>query len=119
VPNAAGRYGDLQVYYPPTTLVSDHPFCVLRADWVSAEKSRAATQFLDYLLSKPAQELALTKYGYRPVDTTISLDGPSSPFTRLAANGIRIDLPIAVEIPSGDVLAALLNYWDYSVNKAQ
>jgi len=30
--NAVGRYGELQIYYPPATHMSDHPFCVLQAE---------------------------------------------------------------------------------------
>src|SRR5215510_907585 len=41
--NAVGRYGELRVYYPPAVLWSDHPFCVLNADWVTPEKTAAAT----------------------------------------------------------------------------
>jgi hypothetical protein len=40
--NAVGRYGELQVYYPPATSMSDHPFCVLDADWVTPQRARAA-----------------------------------------------------------------------------
>ena len=90
VPNALGRYGDLRVYYPPATIMSDHPFCVLNADWVKPDQAKAAQVFVDYLLSKPAQEKALLTYGFRPVDPAITLDRPDSPFVRYTANGLSI-----------------------------
>ncbi len=85
--NAVGRYGELRVYYPPATVISDHPFCVLNADWVTPEKQRAAKIFIDYLTSTPIQQLALLKYGFRPGDPSIALDQPGSPFNRYAAMG--------------------------------
>lgn len=115
--NAAGRYGALRVYYPPATLMSDHPFCVLSAEWVTPEKARAAQVFVDFLLSRPAQELALIKHGYRPVDPSIALDRPDSPFVRYAANGLRLNLPQQVETPPGSVLNTLLEFWSRNVQK--
>lgn len=115
--NAAGRYGELRVYYPPATLMSDHPFCVLSTDWVSPEKARAAQVFVDFLLSRPAQELALNKHGYRPVDPSIALDQAGGPFTRYAANGLRVDLPQQVETPPGSVLNTLLEFWSRNAQK--
>jgi ABC-type Fe3+ transport system substrate-binding protein len=112
--NAVGRYGELTVYYPPATVLSDHPFCVLNADWVTSEKAKAAQVFVDYLSSKPAQEKAL-EHGFRPADKTIPLDQPNSPFSRYTANGIRIDLPPEVELPPGDVVNTLLDVWRRSV----
>ena len=115
--NAAGRYGALRVYYPPATLMSDHPFCALSADWVTPEEARAAQMFVDFLLSQPAQELAFQKHGYRPVDPSIALDRADSPFIRYAANGLRIDLPKQVETPPGNVLNTLLDFWSRNVQK--
>lgn len=113
IENAAGRYGELRVYYPPATVLSDHPFCVLHADWVTPEAAEAAQQFVDYLLTRPAQEKAL-ELGFRPADETMALDGPGSPFTRYAANGIKTDLSAEVEVPSGQVLNTLINLWNRS-----
>ncbi|MBI3163087.1 MAG: substrate-binding domain-containing protein, partial [Chloroflexi bacterium] len=90
--NAVGRYGELRVYYPPAQLWSDHPFCILNTDWVTPQQTEAAKLFMDYLTSEPAQKLALLKYGFRPVDTSIPLEQTGSPFDRYAANGFRADL---------------------------
>jgi ABC-type Fe3+ transport system substrate-binding protein len=113
--NAVGRYGELRVYYPPANILSDHPFCVLQAEWVTDEKTKAAQQFIDFLLSKSAQEKALLQYGFRPADQTIPLDQVGSPFQRYAANGVRIDAGQMVELPSGSTLQTLLDLWSRNI----
>jgi Ca-activated chloride channel homolog len=113
-----GRYGELHVYYPPAMVWSDHPFCILNADWVTPQESAAAKLFVAYLTSKPAQQDALMKYGFRPVDTSIPLEQPGSPFDRYAANGFRADLSGIpdVEIPAGNVLNTLRDFWSRNVH---
>ena len=113
--NAVGRYGELQVYYPPATHMSDHPFCVLDAEWVAPEEAQAAQLFMEYLESREMQERALLEHGFRPVDDGIPLDQPGSPIQTYADNGFRLDLPPEVEVPSGDVLQTLLDFWARSV----
>jgi hypothetical protein len=117
--NAVGRYGELRVYYPPALLWSDHPFCVVNADWVTPQQTAAAQLFMDYLTDKPAQELALLKYGFRPVDDSIPLEQTGSPFDRYAANGFRSDVSNLpdVEIPAGNVLNTLRDFWSRNVNR--
>jgi ABC-type Fe3+ transport system substrate-binding protein len=115
--NAVNRYGQLQVYYPPQTLMSDHPFCVLNADWVQPDHAAAAQLFLNYLTSQPAQSVALLKYGFRPTLASARLDTPGSPFQQFAANGFKIDLPPQVAVPSGNVLNTLLDFWSRNVKR--
>jgi hypothetical protein len=113
--NAVGRYGELQVYYPPATHMSDHPFCVLQAEWVTPQEARAAQRFVDFLTGPEMQELALLEHGFRPVDSSIALDQADSPFQRYAANGLRVDLAPEVETPPGNVLDTLLGFWARNV----
>ena len=117
--NAIGRYGELSVYYPPNLVWSDHPFCVLSADWVNTEQTEAAQLFIDYLASPDAQQVALMSYGFRPVDTSIKLEQAGSPFDRYAANGFRADLSAfpEVEVPPGNVLNTLRDFWSRNVNR--
>jgi ABC-type Fe3+ transport system substrate-binding protein len=117
--NAVGRYGELRIYYPPATVWSDHPFCTLQAEWVTPEKSRAAQVFVDYLLTPKMQELALLKYGFRPVEPSIPLSQPGSPFERYAANGLLSDLSAlpVVETPDGNTLNTLLEFWTRNVRR--
>ncbi len=117
VENAVGRYGELRVYYPPATVWSDHPFCILESDWVTDEKRTAAQLFIDFLTSQPAQELALLKYGFRPVDASTPLGQVGSPFNTYAANGFQADLSSlpSVQAPPGNVLNTLLDFWTRNV----
>jgi Ca-activated chloride channel family protein len=117
--NAVGRYGELHVYYPPVLSWSDHPFCVLNGDWVTPQQTEAAKQFINYLTGNSAQELAFQKYGFRPVDNSIQLNQPGSPFEIYAANGIKEDLSTYpnVEIPDGNVLNILRDFWSRNVNR--
>jgi ABC-type Fe3+ transport system substrate-binding protein len=113
--NAAGRYGELAIYYPPQTIMSDHPFCILDAEWVTDEKRQAATLLIDYLTSPEAQQTAVMEHGFRPVDTSIPLDQSGSPFLREADNGVQIELPSEIELPPGRVLDTLLNFWNRNI----
>jgi hypothetical protein len=115
--NAVGRYGELVLFYPPATSMSDHPFCVLQAEWVTPDKAQAAQQFLDFLTAREMQELALLEHGFRPVDPSIPLNQPGSPFQVYAANGLRVDLPPEVEVPRGDVLQTMLDFWARNVER--
>jgi hypothetical protein len=63
--NAQGRWGNLKVYYPQTTLWSDHPIAILQGDWVTPAQKAAARTWVAHLRSRPVQESALT-YGFRP-----------------------------------------------------
>jgi Ca-activated chloride channel family protein len=107
-----GAYGNLPqplvaIYPKEGTFWSDHPYVILRGDWVSAEAQSAALAFRDYLLSRDVQEKALAE-GFRPADTSIplanSILGP--------AVGVDPFQPQTVlEVPSADTLEALLSAW--------
>jgi ABC-type sulfate transport system substrate-binding protein len=118
IDNAVARYGSsqggLQVIYPPVTSLSDHPFCVLDADWVEPAEAQAARVFLDFLTGREMQELAL-QYGFRPVHQGVTLDQTGSPFGRYESNGVRMDIPDQVEVPPGNVLNTLLEFWARNV----
>jgi ABC-type sulfate transport system substrate-binding protein len=117
--NAVGRYGELHIYYPPAIVWSDHPFCILNADWVTQDKHQAAKLFIDYLTRQDAQQTALMRYGFRPVDPTVSLDQPGSPYQTFAANGLQSDLSKypTVEVPAGNVLNTLLDFWTRTISR--
>ena len=52
VETAQGRWGQsIHIYYPPATLLSDHPYVTLQAPWTTPEQRAAAAHFRDFLLS--------------------------------------------------------------------
>ncbi|MBX0326542.1 extracellular solute-binding protein [Oscillochloris sp. ZM17-4] len=110
---AASNYGGLRTFYPPATILSDHPYVVLRAPWVTPEQRQAAGQFRDFLLSREVQQLALDQYGFRPASPQVQINpgDPASPFGRYAAQGIQLDIPPQVAVPPGDVIDALVATW--------
>ena len=106
---AQGRWGNLKVYYPATTLWSDHPIALLQGDWVSPAQKAAARLWIGHLRSRPVQERALA-YGFRPGDSSVPVKtaDAQNPFTRLAQYGVQVDLPPAATPPPGPVVRALL-----------
>ncbi|MDB4955891.1 MAG: hypothetical protein JWO36_3460, partial [Myxococcales bacterium] len=94
------------VYPVEGTFWSDHPYAVLDAEWVGADQKAAAQQFLAFLKTKPMQQRALG-LGFRPGDATIATTAPID-----VAHGVDPTQPqTLLEVPPGDVLAALLEVW--------
>lgn len=102
----------LRIYYPPATMLSDHPFVIADGSWVLPEQRAAAGLFRDYLASREAQQLAL-QYGFRPVDPNVSIAtaDPANPFVKYAANGVEPSIAQQVEPPSPEALVALVQLW--------
>jgi len=112
IENAQGRWGNLRVYYPETTLWSDHPVALLQGEWVTEPQKAAARTFVSFLRSRPMQERALT-YGFRPADPAVPIrtaDG-QNPYTRLAPYGVKVDIPPVATPPDGPVIRNLLTMW--------
>jgi ABC-type Fe3+ transport system substrate-binding protein len=110
--NAQGRWGNLKVYYPPTTLWSDHPIALLQGSWVTDAQKTAARAYLAHLRSRQAQEMAL-QFGFRPADPSVPVktDDPHNPFNRLAAFGVQVDIPPAATPPGAPVVRNLITMW--------
>ena len=106
------------LYYPATTLWSDHPVEVLQAPWVSPEQRAAGRTFINHLKSRPVQELAIT-FGFRPADPTVPLKtaDATNPFTRLADRGVKLDIPPMAAPPSGEVVHTMEQMWGRLVAK--
>jgi ABC-type glycerol-3-phosphate transport system substrate-binding protein len=118
IATAEGRWGKLKLYYPATTLWSDHPVAVLHAEWVTEPQRVAARAFIAYLKSRPAQEMALS-YGFRPADPSVAIKGgdAQNPFTKNADRGVKLDIPAMAPAPSGEVVRAMLTMWSRVVAK--
>lgn len=111
IETAQGRGGPISVYYPPANILSEHPYAILDAEWVTPDQRQAAAQFRDFLLSEEMQTTALVEYGFRPANTSVPFDLPNSPFDRFAAYGVQAEISQAVEVPPAAVLNELINFW--------
>ncbi len=111
---AQGRWGQpIRVYYPPATIISDHPYAILSEPLAGAAERAAAASFRDFLRSEPIQALAL-EYGFRPASAQISIaeGGPENPFTRMAPFGVQVAIDQQVETPPAEVTHALIEFWE-------
>lgn len=102
----------LLVFYPPATILSDHPFALADGAWVQADERAAAARLREFLTGREAQQLAL-QHGFRPADPSVSIatNDPANPFVRYAANGIQPAIADQVEAPAAEVLNALVQLW--------
>jgi hypothetical protein len=112
IENAQGRWGSLKVYYPDTTLWSDHPVALLQGDWVTDAQKQAARTFVAFLRSRPMQERALS-FGFRPADPSVPIRtaDAQNPYTRLAPYGVKVDIPPVATPPDGPVIRNMLTMW--------
>ncbi|MEJ7728057.1 MAG: substrate-binding domain-containing protein [Polyangiaceae bacterium] len=118
IENAQGRWGNLRVHYPSTTLWSDHPVAILQGDWSSDAQKKAARLWMTHLHSRPVQEKALA-HGFRPGDPSVPVKTPDgqNPFNRLAQYGISVDIPPVAQTPDGAVVRNLLTMWSRVVQR--
>jgi hypothetical protein len=110
--NAQGRWGSLHIYYPPTTIWSDHPVVTLNGPWVTPAQHAAADKLVAYLRSTPVQSTAL-RFGFRPADPAVPMkttDG-NNPFIKMSQYGLSLELPPATRPPDGPVIRNLLMMW--------
>jgi Bacterial extracellular solute-binding protein len=112
IENAQGRWGNLRVVYPKTTLWSDHPVVMLAREGVTEAQKTAARQWILHLRSRPVQERALS-FGFRPGDTTVAVKtaDAQNPFTRMAPYGVKLEIPPVASIPEEPVIRNMLMMW--------
>lgn len=111
VKNAGSRWGEIKIYYPPVNFVSDHPYAILDADWVTSDQRAAARRFGDYLLGNEMQQLALS-FGFRPTQGASVKDAnPKNPFTQYSSYGVQLDITQLAAVPSAEVSDALIQLW--------
>ena len=110
--NAQGRWGSLHIYYPPTTIWSDHPVVLLKGPWVTAPQKAAAEKLIAFLRSVPVQSTAL-RFGFRPADPSVPMKSNegNNPFVKMAQFGLALELPPAARPPDGPVLRNLMMMW--------
>jgi ABC-type Fe3+ transport system substrate-binding protein len=109
MPRAVGRWEPLRVFYPAVNIWSDHPACLLDAEWVTPSQRAAAAALVDFLLSPAVQQRAL-KQGFRPgnLDVPVVTQDSDNPFHRYRDVGVRVEVPRIAPTPDGAVLEGLL-----------
>jgi Ca-activated chloride channel family protein len=98
------------------TFWSEHPYCLLDADWVSDEQAEAAVIFRDFLLARPQQELAIDNY-LRPVDESIALHTPLS-LDDGTDPRVNTSVVPALESPSAEAAEAVKDVFFQTKKKA-
>lgn len=85
---------------------SDNPAVVLGADWVTPEQQEAASAFVTFLHTAPAQE-TLPEYGFRPLDDSVDVSEYLN-----ADVGIDPSMPTTtLPQPTPAVVSAALDQW--------
>lgn len=108
-PATAGQHAPpriplVAIYPAEGTLASDNPYAILDAPWVTADKRAAASDFLSYLLTAPAQE-RFTDAGFR------SAAGEPGAALR-STNTVLLDQPkVELNPPAPAVLAEVRQIW--------
>jgi Ca-activated chloride channel family protein len=95
------------VYPAEGTQVADHPYAILDAPWVGAAERQAANKFKEYLLSRPVQERAMSRYGFRPALPDVPLGAPID-----AAHGANPKEPQTVlGLPDVGLVQGVIDTW--------
>lgn len=99
----------IAVYPEEGTLYSDHPFCILNADWITPEQRVVAEAFLAFLNETDTVRSAMT-YGFRPINPSIQLDPQ---IFNYITNGIAYNITIPeLKTPlDGNVLLKIPDLW--------
>ncbi|MCG8422026.1 MAG: VWA domain-containing protein [Proteobacteria bacterium] len=110
-PQYRDREMDLVAVYPKEgTFWIDNPLVILDAPWVADRQKQAGRIFRDYLLSKPVQSRAMSEYGFRPSDPSISIEAPID-----RAHGVDPKQPkTLLDVPEPAVIDAALEVWKKS-----
>jgi len=106
---ATKKWGDsLVAIYPESgTLLSDHPFVILNAPWVSEYQKFAASQYFFYLLQESNQDKA-QEYGFRPVNPNVPINAEI--FNEI--NGVELEINVPTYRPlSGESMENLFTVW--------
>ena len=102
-----GTEGEFHVAYPNPNVWNEHPYYILDVPWSDDRQKKAAADFLEFLMSEPVQRRAL-EHGFRPGNSAVPVNLPSSPLIRHQESGLKIHLPVISEPPSADVIMNLL-----------
>jgi Ca-activated chloride channel family protein len=98
------------------TFWSEHPYCILEADWVTEEQAQAAAVFMDYLFERENQELAIDNF-LRPVDESIPLHAPLA-LEDGTDPRVTTEVVPALESPSAEAAEAVKDVFFQTKKKA-
>jgi Ca-activated chloride channel family protein len=102
------------IYPTEGTLYSDNPFYILDADWVSDRQREGAERFQEFV-QEPDNPDKVHEFGFRPGNPEVAIGAPID-----AENGVDPNQPqTLLEVPSGEVLAGLLDFWDANRKSAR
>jgi hypothetical protein len=102
-----GAPGEFFVAYPNPNIWNEHPYYILDVPWSDERQRKAAADFLKFLMSEPIQRRAL-EHGFRPGNSSVSVNAAESPLVVNQKHGLKISLPMMCEPPSADVTTNLL-----------
>ena len=94
------KYPVVAIYPKDGTFISDHPFAIPQAGWLTPDQKTAALLLRDFLLN-PIQQQAAMAYYLRP-GTNLSPNTPGSPLKQ--AHGIDLSSPFDFGPPPPDVI---------------
>lgn len=102
------------VYPEEGTLFSDNPFFILDASWVDEREREGAERFGEFV-REPENQVRVLEGGFRPANPTVEIGEPVSP-----ENGVDPREPqTLLEVPSQEVMAALLDFWNENRKSAR
>jgi Ca-activated chloride channel homolog len=104
------------IYPDDGTFWAENPYCILDAEWVSAEQAEAAAIFRDYLLS-PEQQAGAMEWGLRPADRSVALRAPID-LEHGAVPSITVDKVPNLGYPTDEVVGHILDVWHQVKKKA-
>ena len=115
---AEEKYGQkiIAVYPTEGSLFSDHPFCILDADWVSEEQKMVADEYLKFLSQKELILKAI-QTGFRPIDVNLLDESDIQEVYQLSFNmehGVTADPGVIIELhppTDGLVIARIPDLW--------
>lgn len=112
--DALPQHPNIAVIYPNPTAVSEHVVAMLNGEWVSAEQSEGARQFIRFLGSEESLRWGV-KYNFRPAQAG-SAASLAPALSRHRAHGFQQSFS-AVELPPYEVLNNAAFQWRIHVAK--
>jgi Ca-activated chloride channel family protein len=99
----------IAIYPEEGSLYSDHPYCILNANWISPTQRVVAEEFLSFL-QKYDTVVSAMEYGFRPINGSIPLDPEVFSYEN---SGIAFNLTIPeMQTPKdGNVLLKIPDLW--------